>query len=166
MNYSHYGEKITYQSLGHDFKGDLEKAGIEYIELPLISDCVVTYIYQGNRKYAYIVPGNAPDEYIEHIYIVDSIPLDMNWSNIALDVARQKNGEEPMQLPSRARVLYDKACKSAVEFLRQNAKTDQNLKDLLLNQPSQKEINYALASLGTSLEDLRKMDHHDLHEID
>ena len=109
MRFKHYGIEVSHQLIGRKFEDCLKEKGIRYIELPLLEDKVLRYEYEGKRRYAYIVPANGREEYLEHVYITTEIPEDLSWSNIELDYRIQKEKESPMLLPSRARVLYDAA---------------------------------------------------------
>lgn len=162
--FNHYGVIVLRQVIGSRFKDTLEQKGVDYIALPFIDDEVYRYTYDGKRKYAYITHSNAPEEYIEHVYITTEIPEDMNWKNIELDYLGQATGEKPMKIQTRAKVLYD----AAKDIVKKNTKeSDKNIFfNFFDNKIDEKELNYALISLGTNLEELRAMDHHDVDDID
>ena len=69
MRFKHYGIEVSHQLIGRKFEDCLKEKGIRYIELPLLEDKVLRYEYEGKRRYAYIVPANGREEYLEHVYI-------------------------------------------------------------------------------------------------
>ena len=161
--FEHYGVTILRQTTENSFEDTLKQKGIDYVALPFVDDIVYRYIYDGKRKYAYITYGNLPDEYTEHVYITSEIPEDMNWKNIELDYLGQTTGEEPMIMQTRAKVLYD----AAKDIVRKNGvKNDENILLHPFYKIDEKELNYALISLGSNLEELRAMEHYDVDDID
>lgn len=160
--FMHYGAEVTVQSLAHSFEDDLKKEGIEYVELPLLENKVLRYCYNGKKRYAYITYPNVAEEYAENVYITEEIPDDMNWDNIERDYRAQMDGEEPMLLATRARVLYDAAYKMACD----NPVKEPDGFLAWMQGPSKKELDLALITLGTSLQELREADHHDVPELD
>lgn len=162
--YTHYGKEVTVQTLDHCFADDLETNGIAYIELPIVQHKIYKYKYQGKERYALVTYPNVPDAYFENVYITDSIPDDMDWEKLVYDCVCQSHGEEPAAFPTRARVLYDKACSMVYENDRH--KDDKTFLDWISWKPDASEIDLALSALGSSLEELFISDHHDVPELD
>ena len=68
-----------------------------------------------------------------------------------------------MIMQTRAKVLYD----AAKDIVRKNReKNDENILLHPFCKIDEKELNYALISLGTNLEELRAMEHYDVDDID
>ena len=152
METKHYDQPVIYQQItDRSFKDILKESGIKYKELP-IEETVLMYEKDGTIKYAYIVQGNVPDTYVENIYITGTIPADMNWKNVALDIDRQKNGESPMQLKTKARFICEKAEEIATEVVGFERR---------LNP---KKFRLALISLGYTLKEIKEMEHRDISE--
>ncbi len=161
--FKHYGVDSLYQTLRHPFEEDLKKNNINYVFLPL-TEKVIKYNVEKKVRYAYITyPNVHPEEgYIENVYITEAIPDDMNWEKLKEDYELQRQGKQPMKIPTRTRILYDKAIEMA------NDERETNPQDFLnwLEPPSKADIDVALMHLGSSLEELRGSDHHDVPEID
>lgn len=163
INFKHYGVDSLYQTINHPFEDELKKQGIEHIELPLLKEKVLKYTYEGKTKYAYIVHPNVhpEEEYIEEVYITERIPDDMSWKNLAKDLELQKDGNKEMALPTKARILYDEA----ESIVNKNRNAESNSFQEWIKSATKKEINDILISLGSSLEELKNADHHDVPEI-
>lgn len=164
IKFTHYGVDSLYQTINHPFENDLKKQGIKYIELPLLKEKVLKYTYEGKVKYAYIVyPNTHPEEgYIEEVYITERIPDDMNWNNLVKDLELQRDENKEMSLPTKARILWDEA-ENIVSKIK-NAESN-NFQEWI-KSVTKKEMNDALISLGSSLEELENSDYHDVPEID
>ena len=155
--YLHYNEEVIYQQLADtSFKEELKKNDIDYMELPILDSDVITYIKDGKRKYACIVVNNTAETYIENVYITDQMPLDMNWENLVLDCKGQRNGEPPMEMETKAKVICDKAEEMAL------AEAKCGFWEIPEVDP--KIFRMALISLGYNLDDIYEMDHHDIDE--
>ncbi len=158
--YIHYGVDVTYQQLvDKSFRDDLKKAGIPYTDLPILENDVLTYEYDGKRRYAVIELGNAPDAYIENVYITTEIPLDMDWEALLRDCHGQRCKEEPMPLKTKARIICEKAYDIALPET-----TPENVFSAVLPEADPREFKYALISLGYSADDILEMDHHDISD--
>ena len=108
-----------------------------------------------------------PEEYWQEVYIIEKIPDDLNWDNIVKDYRWQSRGDEPMKLPTRARLLYDEADHRAYEWEKEeNPERFTDWRNLQAGHIDPKQFRLALMSLGTSLEELKEMDHEDTPEID
>lgn len=163
MKYTHYGKEILVQTLDHNFEKDLKKSGIVYTVLPVLAHKILRYTIQKKIRYAFIHPLNVLEEYREDVYLMDSIPDDMNMDNLINDCVSQANGEDPMVLPTRARIMYDKA----LELLyNDSSRQKKSFLEWLDWKPEEREINYALISLGSSMKELLESDHHDVPELD
>lgn len=152
----HYGVNVTIQ-YRDDFREDLKKAGISYMELPILEPDVLTYEYQGKQMFVIIKPC----EESEKVYLASQIPFDMSWENLIRDCDNQDRGAEPMELHTKAYILLQDAVRVAREvkikeaggFLFQVA------------EPTDKEIVTALTLRnGVSVDELMTMDHHDIDD--
>lgn len=162
---THYGVAVLVQSLDSSFEDDLEKAGIDYVLLPVAEHKIYKYTTQGQTRYALVTFPNVPEEYREEVYITSQIPDDMDWDKLVEDCRNQANGEEPAQLPTHARVMYDRAVALVENEHRENGKMADFL-SWLTWKPQAKDINFALISFGSSIIELLQEDHHDLPELD
>lgn len=161
--FKHYGVDILFQQLDkYSFEYELKQRGLEYTFLPYLDDIVLKYTINGERKYAYITHSNIADEFYENVYITTEIPEDLNWQNIELDRWHQNAGDPPMELPTRARVIFDD-CKH--RWLQDNLP-----KDLMVSfkprKPDPEEMSQMFIGYNTNLEELKEMDHHDVPELD
>lgn len=160
--YTHYGVEVVFQCLyGKSFKEILDSAEKNYTELPLLDKTIYKYSNDGKTQYAYIICPNVPEEYVEEVYITTQVPDDMNWDKLVKDINDQAGGKDPMQMPTRARILYDKAVKMACEN-----PLDQPESFIDWSQPKEKDVELALVSLGYTKEELKKMQHYDVPELD
>ena len=162
---THYGVDVLVQSLDSSVEDDLKKARIDYVLLPIVEHKIYKYTTQGQTRYALVTYPNIPEEYREDVYITSQIPDDMDWNKLVEDCKNQGMGEEPAQLPTHARVMYDKAVEN-VENMHSQKEEKQNLLDWLSWKPKTKDINYALLSLESSISELIREDHHDVPELD
>ena len=154
----HYGKEVIYQQLNDaTFRDALDKEGISYIELPLIENDVLMYEKNGIEKYACIVKGNAPDVYIENVYITTQIPLDLSWENLLLDCLGQTHGEEPMRLKTKAKMICEKSISMVLE---ENVGREKEFWTEKKVDP--REFRLALCTLGYSIERILEMDHYDV----
>lgn len=147
--FMHYEEEIICQCTdSHTFEKTLKEKGVKYHYLPLEKEKVIKYWEDEKRHFAYFHNET-------YVFITDSIPDDMNWENIYYDYKGQAHNEEPMKLPTRAKVL----CQKAEERLNENKEfTFENF----YKDTSESELNMSLIHLGSSLEEIREMDHHDV----
>ena len=153
--FKHYGVNVTVERY-KSFEAELKNNGIEYVALPYLYDIVFRFMYNGHKKYAYIVPtSDDGDEYVENVYITDEIPEDLSWENIAKD-----STSEPMELPTRAYVIYHAA---KHEVMQNRPKTFENLFN---PKPDKREMSYEVLRYNTTIKELREMDHHDCPELD
>lgn len=112
------------------------------------------------KKYAYVVPTTSDDDsYAEDVYITSEIPEDLSWENIVKDAVDQHKGNPPMELPTRAYVIYHAAAKEVMK------RTPFSF-DSFAPDPDKKEISYEVIQYNTNIQDLREMDHHDCPELD
>lgn len=155
----HYGVEIEVKSSTNGAEADLKNAKIEYTVLPFIDDKVIRYYCDNQRYYAYCT---ANWETGETVYITAEFPEDGNWKKIAEDCKNQLLGQAPMQLPTRARVMYDEAKKIVNGYRKHSAKDFESY----FKSPTKLEINWALVSLGTSIDELKANDYSDTPELD
>lgn len=168
IKFKHYEKDVWVQTFTDtNWIEELKKSGIEWTALPYLDHEVYKYIKDGKERYALIYYPDVPEEALQEVYIIEKIPDDLSWDNIIEDYRWQRNGENPMKLPTRARLLYDEAFHRAYEWEKEN---DENFAKNLWHRPSgyvdPKEFKLALMSLGTSIEELKKMEHEDTPEID
>lgn len=158
--YTHYGKEVIYQQLvDESFRMVLKKNGIKYIDIPILENDVLMYEKDGKTRYVCIVTGNAPDAYIENTYMTTDIPVDMNWNNLLLDCQGQKNGEKPMELKTKAKLICEKAEEMAMEKAAENIENIFELPEL-----DPREFRLALIAMGYSLDEIKEMDHSDIDE--
>lgn len=156
MNYTHYEKMVFHKQLtDKSFKSTLKENGIEYTELPVMENDVLTYAEDGETKYALIAKENATDTYVENVYITNEIPTDMSWSNLLLDCQGQKNGEKPMELKTKAKLICEKAYQIAIE---------PNMNMFQIAELKAEDFRIALTKLGYTLSEIKEMDHHDVDE--
>lgn len=106
--------------------------------------------FEGKEKFAYIVPARET----EKIYIINEIPDDCNFYKIAIDEMRQRKGEDPMKMPTRAKVITDLAIQNA----------DKNDDPFENFEENYKAVYYELIRLGCPIWEIEEMDHHDISE--
>ncbi len=161
-SFCHYGVKINVR---HSYKGieyQLKKSRIEYIALPLLDEKVFRFYKNGKRYYAYCCIHEFDEISYEIAYITTDIPEDMSWQNIEEDYLLQQEGYPPMEMKTRARVLYDEAHHRACDLASQTCKTFLEW----MQEVSKTELEVALASVDTTLNELFEMDHHDVPELE
>lgn len=82
----HYGIEVTRQFVD-SFRKELNKAGIQYVDLAISPDIdVVMYHINGDKRYALICHQFMPDDYMETVYITSQTPDDCNWYKLADDI--------------------------------------------------------------------------------
>lgn len=118
-NLTHYGNKVTHEAYTESFINILERNNIEFTELPLLDNLVITFNYDGEKKYALILDSEHYQEY-EHVFITNAIPDDMDWEKLATDCSNQFSGGEPKQMNSRFSLVVEKAYNNAVDELVEN----------------------------------------------
>lgn len=162
--YTHYGVEVVYQVIDtfkkNNFRQTLEENKIEWVDLPILKPDVLTYVKDGVRRYACIV--ECP-EYLEAIYITESIPLDMDFEKLIDDCDRQSRGEEPMEMKTKAKLICEKAEALAYASAVENRKEDDPFIAAMTEYTSE-DLKCAFISLGYSREDILNMDHHDVDE--
>lgn len=115
--FKHYGKDVWVQTFTEtNWVDGLKKNGLEYVALPDLEHEVYKYVKNGKERYALIHYPDVPEEALQEVYIIEKIPDDLSWDNIIEDYRQQSRGYEPMKLPTRARLLYDKADHIAYEL--------------------------------------------------
>lgn len=161
----HNGEKVIYQTVQDErFLDLLNKAGIIPEELPEdnMSYRVFKYTKDGVKRYACVMVANAPDTYIEKIFITYAFPED-GFENLMLDIVGQKQGDNEKIIRSRLSVANAKAESSALEWIKKEYPEQYNNYILYGEFPEeiQKEYNnmYKLSMnyFGYHIEDLEKI---------
>lgn len=116
--YTHYGIEVVRQVTGTPFTSSLSNAGIDYVELPVITPLVVMYTKDEVKKYAVIVPCSIPDDYQEIVYVTTEIPADLSWTNLIDDVeAQHLDGAAPKIMQSRLRIMLETAYEKGLDTL-------------------------------------------------
>lgn len=151
----HYGKEVMFQEGENSFRETLKRKGIKYTELPILipeikNSYVLKYEFEGKEKFAYIVPARET----EKIYTMEQIPDDCNFYKIAIDVMRQSKGEEPMKMPTRAKMITDIAIQN----------TDKNNDPFECFEEDYKAVYNELIRLGCPIWEIEKMDHYDIAE--
>lgn len=153
--FMHYGKEVIWQqAYGGEFRTHLKNEGVDFIDLPILGNDVLRYSKDGRTRYACIKSVNAPDEWLEDIYITFDIPLDMSWENLIKDCDAQRHGEPPMALFTKARLI----CDAALEMIKNHSEFS------FFEDPdvSPADFKLALINLGYRLDDILSMDHHDV----
>lgn len=159
--YKHYGEDVVFQQLENmHFINALKDNHIEYIELPILNYRVLLYNKDIGNKYAVIIPVNAVETCLENVYIATEIPFDMNWGNLVEDINNQRNGEKPMVLKTKAKLL----CEEAEKLILENQTNNEDYFNSLDTEIDPRLFRIALITLGYSIEEVLEMDHHDVDE--
>ena len=83
-----------------------------------------------------------------------------------VDYRQQSRGYNPMKLPTKARLLYDEADHIAYELEKEDPDFAKNFWHRPTGYVDPKRFKTALTLLGTSIEELREMEHSDTPEID
>lgn len=160
FKFKHYGVEVVYQECEPgEFEEQLRKQKIKYKHLPILDKKIIKYKKDGEDKYAYFAHSTTCDR----IFVTTEIPEDMRWENIDLDYRMQSEGGKPMPLVTRARLLYDKAIDLAAGIELQKREL---FEVTMPPHVSDTNLNMALISLGSSLAEIRGMDHHDVPELD
>ena len=138
--FKHYGKEVWRQVLSEtNWVEELKKSGLEYVALPDIEHEIYKYVKDGKERYALIHYPDVPEEYWQEVYIIEKIPDDLNWDNIVKDYRWEKE---------------------------ENPERFTDWRNLQAGHIDPKQFRLALMSLGTSLEELKEMDHEDTPEID
>lgn len=158
--YKHYDNDVIFQQLQDmRFINVLKENHVEYKELPILDYRVLLYSKDMEDKYAVIVPVNAVETYLENVYITTEIPQDMSWENLIEDISNQRNGEKPMELKTKAKLLCEKAEKLVLEN-----QTNEDYFNSLDTEIDPGLFRMALTTLGYTIEEVLEMDHHDIDE--
>lgn len=104
--YTHYDVEVIRQYATESFLDYLREQAMEFLELPIVEANVIRYIKDGQTKYAIL---DEPDGEGYYIYTTNSVPVDMSWTKLISDIKNQANGEEPLKLMSKTKVLLCKA---------------------------------------------------------
>ena len=155
----HYGVEVLYQTIEHSFEEDLKSQNIAYTILPILEHRIVKYSIENKTRYALIRTLNVPEEYIEEIFITERMPDDMNWNRLMEDCRNQIHKENPMEMETFARVMWDKARNMVYENASKRL-------DYLTWNPDKKDYEAAIIILGSTIGELLEMDHHDVPELE
>ncbi len=160
----HNGERVIYQETQDEsFLDFLNKSGIIPEEVPdeNLRYRVFKYTKDGQKRYACVLVANAPDAYIEKVYITFSYPED-GFYNMMLDITGQIDGEKPEIINSRIKIALKQAEIKAKDWIDKKY-PDECINWLLYGYPDevQKEYDYmkklALNSFGYYIETLTKI---------
>lgn len=115
----HNGKKVIYQTVQDEsFLDLLNNAGIVPEEVPDedLSYRVFKYTKDDQKRYACVLVANAPDAYVEKVYITYDFPED-GFYNLMLDITGQLGGDDPKMIRSRLSIATEKAEDMAREFI-------------------------------------------------
>lgn len=157
----HNGETVKYQEIQDEsFLGLLNKAGIVPEEIPdeNLWYRVFKYTKDGEKLYAGVIVANAPEAYIEKVYITSKVPDD-GFHDLMLDVSGQNAGRDPKMIKSRLSVAAEEAYKEAKKWIRKKYPKDYMAWEFMgYPQNIQNEYNdvvkQSLVHFGYSLETL------------
>ena len=157
----HNGQKVIYQTVQDEsFLDLLNKAGIIPEEVPDedLSYRVFKYTKDNQKRYACVLVANAPDAYIEKVYITYDFPED-SFYNLMLDITGQLGGDDPKMIRSRLSIATEKAEDKAEDWIKE--KYPENYMDWFFTgypEDVQKEYNnmrkLVLIHFGYNLETL------------
>ena len=160
----HNGEKVIYQVVQDQrFLDILNSSGIIPEEVPdeNLRYRVFKYTKDGQKRYACVLVANAPDAYIEKVYITFEYPED-GFYNMMLDITGQIGGEQPKICRSRLSIAANQADDKAKEWIKKQY-PDEEMNWFFTGCPEdvQKEYNemykLALNSFGYYLDTLDKI---------
>lgn len=117
--FSHNREEVIYQEIqDQSFLDLLNESGIVPEEIPddNLRYRVFKYTINNKRRYACVLVANAPDAYIEKIYITFVYPED-GFYNLMLDITGQIDGSGPKMLRSRLSIATEQAENKAKEWI-------------------------------------------------
>ena len=154
MTVQHYGKSVFYQKGNTDFKGLLRRQEIPFIEIPILWNDVVFYNHNHKDKYAVIV-SDSPRE--QEVYITSAIPLDMDWDLLIADCKSQMQGNPPIEMDTKAKLILDVACDQVLCGIQELAENPELLTDDIVSS-----IQMRFNSMGYKIKDLKLMDHHDI----
>lgn len=154
--FKHYGKSVYKQVIDKDFRSVLRDNNIQYIDLPLLNVDVIKYEKDGITKYAVIRDLIVPEEFVEAVYITESIPDDCNWESLVEDVDAQEHGEEPALMSTKLKHILDMAENMARE------KSDDDFMSLMSGGVSTEELGWALISMGYNKDKISTMDTSDV----
>lgn len=115
----HNGQKVIYQEVRNEsFLDLLNKSGITPEEVPdeNLRYRVFKYINDGQERYACVLVANAPDEYIEKVYITFKFPED-SFNDLMMDVTGQLEGREPKKMKTRLEIALEQAEIKATKWI-------------------------------------------------
>ena len=158
--YLHYNQIVRMFRKDSSFTDVLMENQLTYEELPIIDADVVRFLYNNKIVYACsksLAVGNI-------IYFTEVYPADADWESLITDIHNQSQfNKEPMAKPSKAGVII----KSATESMRKYIPIDSEMKRDSLRIFTETELSLVkdmISKMGYSVEELKKMDHHDVDE--
>ena len=160
----HNGKKVIYQTVQDEsFLDLLNKAGIVPEEVPDedLSYRVFKYTKDDQKRYACVLVANAPDAYVEKVYITYDFPED-GFYNMMLDITGQLGGDDPDIPRSRLSIAAEQAENKAHEWVKKKF-PGKEIEFCLMDYPeeAQKEFDMiyklALNSYGYYLDTLDKI---------
>lgn len=160
----HNGEKVIYQVVqDQSFLDILNKSGIIPEEVPddNLRYRVFKYTKDGESRYACVLVANAPDAYIEKVYITFKFPED-GFYNMMLDITGQLDGDEPKIRRSRLSIAANQADDQAKELIKEKY-PEQEMNWFFSGYPEEVQKEYdqmyklALNSFGYYLDTLEKI---------
>lgn len=152
----HYGKPVFYQKGNTDFKGLLRRQEIPFIEVPDLWNDVVFYNHNHKDKYAVIVCDNPREQ---EVYITSTIPLDMDWDLLIVDCKSQMQGNPPIEMDAKAKLILDVACDRVLCGIQDLTENPELLTESLVSK-----VCDEIVFMGYRMEDLKIMDHHDVDQ--
>lgn len=113
--YKHYGVDVMYQVVeGQTFKQALRKAGIDYVDLPIMLPVGVEAIrYEKDGVARYACTKGIEDG--QMVYITERIPDDLDFGKLMTDVDGQRHGDEPEWMETKLQKLIREATQRLAE---------------------------------------------------
>lgn len=159
----HNGKKVIYQTIQDEsFIDLLNKSGIVPEEVPDedLSYRVFKYTKDDQKRYVCVLVANAPDAYIEKVYITYDFPED-GFYNLMLDVTGQLKGDDPKIVRSRLSIAFENATNKANEWIEKKYPNHMDWFFTGYPEDVQKEFNHmiklSLNSYGYDIETLDKI---------
>lgn len=151
--FKHYGVTVFYQVVeGQTFKQALRKAGIDYVDLPIMLPVgaeAIRYEKDGAARYACTKDGDD----CQMVYITDRIPDDLDFVRLMSDIDGQRGGDEPEWMETKLQKLIREATQRLAE-----EKGNPN-PFMMPDDPEPEDVMMAITAMfGYGKNDLEEMD--------
>lgn len=158
----HYNRVVrVFSKDSRSFTDLLRKNNIIYEEIPIVNPYVIRFSYAGKTVYACyssLFPGR-------FIYFTDVYPADGDWMRLMVDVRDQNmSGKEPVKMPSKAGVIVKEAYKMMRKYIPAGENEEGSSSKKPLTEKEMSLMKDMIYNMNYSIEDLTKMDHHDVDE--